>query len=164
MIKARSLKKATAALPSSPSKKVETVKFLAKQFNLKVHYSNQNKAGRSSNTLTEEEIDWLKEFFVQLNITYVTPGIKDQKYFGKDDRESMSAQKRYLLWNIQDIFGILNLNSNEGGESSNSKFSKEITFRQLYGFINSQPQVVCNNNLAVCVRFVKVRFTFRNPF
>ena len=39
-VKARSLKKAAAALPNSPRKNIETVKSLAKQSNLKVQYSN----------------------------------------------------------------------------------------------------------------------------
>ena len=48
---------------------------------------------------------------------------------------------------MQDILAILNLNSNEGAESFNRKFSKEITFRQLYGFIKSQPQLVYNKDI-----------------
>lgn len=55
--KAKNLKKVAAALPSSPRKKVEVVKSLAKKFNLKVQYSNQIKTGRPSNALTEAEID-----------------------------------------------------------------------------------------------------------
>ena len=79
----------------------------------------------------------------------------------------MFAQKRYLLWSMQDIPGILYLNSSGGDESFNLKFSKEITFHHHCGFINSQPQLVYNkvfHNLAVCVRLVKTRFTFPNPF
>ena len=146
-IKARSLKKAAAALPRSPSKKVEIVQSLAKQFNLKIQYSSKAKVGRPCNDLAEIEINWLKDFFDRPDITYTTPGMKDQKYLGKVNGESLFAQKRYLLWSMQDILGILNLNSNEGGESFNRKFSKEITFRQLYGFIKSQPQLVYNKDI-----------------
>ena len=39
-VKARSLKKAAAALSNSRRKNIETVKSLAKQSNLKVQYSN----------------------------------------------------------------------------------------------------------------------------
>ena len=55
--------KAAAALPSSLRKKAEILKSLAKQFNLKVQYSNQNKVDRPSNALTEADIDWLKKVF-----------------------------------------------------------------------------------------------------
>ena len=82
-IKARSLKKAAAALPRSPSKKVEIVQSLAKQFNLKIQYSSKAKVGRSCNDLAEIEINWLKDFFDRPDITCTTPGMKDQKYLGK---------------------------------------------------------------------------------
>ena len=126
-IKARSLKRAAvaAALPRSPSKKVEIVQSLAKQFNLKIQYSSKAKVGRPCNDLAEIEINWLKDFFDRPDITYTTPGMKDQKYIGKVNGESLFAQKRYLLWSMQDILGILNLGSNEGGESFNRKFSRD---------------------------------------
>ena len=43
--------------------------------------------------------------------------------------------------------GILNANSNEGGESFYLKFSQEITFRQLYGFIKNRPELVYDKDI-----------------
>ena len=148
-IRARSLKKAADALPKSPRKKVEIVKSLAKQFHLKVKYTNIiNKGGRPNSTLTEIENEWLNSFFERPDITYTTPGMKDQKYLGKVNGESTFAQKRYLLWSLQDITGILNQNDNGDGESFSSRFSKNITFRQLYGFVKSQPQLIYNRDIS----------------
>ena len=59
----------------------------------------------------------------------------------------MFAQKRHLLWSMQDILGLLNLISNEGVESFNSRFSKEMIFRQLYEFIKIQGQLVYNKDI-----------------
>ena len=117
---------------------------------------NQNKIDRSSNFLTQAEIDWLKEIFDRRYITYTRPGMKDHKYLGKVDRERMFAQKWYLLWRMQDILGLLNLISNEGVEIFNSKFSKEIIFRQLYEFIKIQGQLVYNRNISQSSCFCKI--------
>ena len=123
---------------------------------MKVQSLNQNKTERSSNSLTQAEIDWLKEIFGRRYITYTWPEMKYHKYLQKVDGESMFAQKRYLLWSMQDILGLLNLISNEGVESFNSKFSKEIIFRQLYEFIKIQGQLVYNKDISQSSCFFKI--------
>ena len=82
--------------------------------------------------------------------------MKYHKYLQKVDGESMFAQKRYLFWSMQDILGLLNLISNEGVESFNSKFSKEIIFRQLYEFIKIQGQLVYNKDISQSSCFFKI--------
>ena len=82
--------------------------------------------------------------------------------FRQSQKLSLNLKNPELKNCPKNILGILNLISNEGVQRFNSKFSKEITFCQSYGFIKSQPQVVYN--LAVRVRFVKRRFAFQNPF
>jgi len=105
--KARSLRKAASALPKSPCKKVEIVKSLAKQFQLKIRDHGQS-VGRPKNSLTDNELEWLSVFFERPDITYTLPGIKDHKYTGKVNGESTFAQKRYLLWTLGEIVDILN--------------------------------------------------------
>ena len=48
---------------------------------------------------------------------------------------------------MQDILGLLNLISNNGVESFNLRFSKEIIFHQLYEFIKIQRQLVYNKDI-----------------
>jgi len=105
--KARSLRKAASALPKSPCKKMEIVKSLAKQFQLKIRDHGQS-VGRPKNSLTDNELEWLSVFFERPDITYTLPGIKDHKYTGKVNGESTFAQKRYLLWTLGEIVDILN--------------------------------------------------------
>ena len=56
--KVRSLKKVENALPNSPRKKAEIVTSLARKFNLGIA-TPRNKSGRSKQTLTEEQVEWL---------------------------------------------------------------------------------------------------------
>lgn len=146
--KARSLRKAAAALPKSPSKKVEIVKSLAKKFNLRIQYDNRISPGRPKNELSEEEREWLESFFERPDITYTTPGRKDQRYLGKKDGESQYTQVRYLLWNLQDLLDILNgCAMTESGESFQARFSKKISFRQMYEFVKSHREFVFNKDI-----------------
>ena len=64
--------------------------------------------------------------------------------FRQSQKLSLNLKNPELKNCPKNILGILNLISNEGVERFNSKFPKEITFCQFYGFIKSQPQVVYN--------------------
>ena len=62
---------------------------------------------------------------------YTTPGVKDQKYLGKEIGESRYAEKRHLLWTLEEMHFILNGGALvETGKSFYVKFSKEVIFRQ----------------------------------
>ena len=95
--KGRCLRKVASALPKCPGKKMEIVKSLAKQFKLKIKYDNQPKVGRPKNNLADDDVEWLRVFFEQPDITYTLLGMKDQKYTGKVNGESTFVQRRYLL-------------------------------------------------------------------
>ena len=141
-------RKAMRALPSSPSKKVEIVKSLATTFNLRIKLNN---GGRPKNLLLKEEKDWLENFFMRPDITYITPGKNQQKYIGKKDGESQYAQIRYLLWNLNDLLQIANGNKLIDNSGFEEQFSKPITFRQLYEFIKEHPEFVYNKDTTVWV-------------
>ena len=80
----RSLQKAENALPKSPWKQKAVVTSLAKKFELKIA-PQQNNRERKRQELNKEEQSWLSEFLSQPDITYITPGKKDQIYMGKVD-------------------------------------------------------------------------------
>ena len=84
-------------LPKSRRKRKEFVPALANKFKLRIK-PTQSKAERPKNELTESEKGWLKNFLNEPDITYVTPGQKDHRYFGGVDGKSQYVQKRYILW------------------------------------------------------------------
>lgn len=106
-----------------------------------------NNGGRPKNLLSNEEKEWLENFFMRPDITYITPGKNQQKYIGKTDGESRYAQIRYLLWNLKDLFQITNGNKLVDNHGFEEQFSKPITFRQLYEFIKEHPEFVYNKDI-----------------
>ena len=124
------------------------VKTLAKQFNLKIQYNKQS-VGRPKNNLSPDELDWLTTFFERPDITYTLPGMKDHKYMGKKDGESVYKQKRYLLWTLGEIVDIFNgMSAGESGDGCFPvKFGKKVTFRQVYCFVKQHPEFVFNKNI-----------------
>ena len=107
---------------------------MAKKFKLRIK-PNQSKAGRPKNELTESEKEWLKNFLDKPDITYVTPGRKDNSYVGKIDGKSQYVQKRYLMWTLNDLLNIANGSSLIKNKSSfEFSFGKKIKFHQLYEY------------------------------
>ena len=66
------LLKADKALPSSPNKRTEVVGATAKKYKLRINLLPQ-KPGPKAQVLKEEEIDWLKQFLDNGDISYITP-------------------------------------------------------------------------------------------
>ena len=97
-IKSRSIKKAERSLPQSPRRKKEVIKSLASKFNVRVQLAQ--KAGRKKNSLSEEEIQWVIDFLNRADISYTTPGRRDNVYLGKVNKIKKFAQKHYFLWTI----------------------------------------------------------------
>ena len=80
----------------------------------------------------KDENQWLQRFFERSDITYITPGKNQQKYQGKVSAEKRFVQICYLLRNFN-MFEILNGTTlSRSDESFRKRFSKDITFRQLY--------------------------------
>ena len=67
------------------------------------------KSGRKNNFLSEEEQQWVLNFSDRANISYTTPGRRENVYIGVFNKVKKYAQKRYLLWKIRDIFNIINV-------------------------------------------------------
>ena len=75
------------------------------------------------------------DFLNRVDISYATPGRKDNVYLGMFQKVKKYAQKRYLLWTISELRSILNgtkLLASSLTDIFLSHFKKEITFRQLY--------------------------------
>ena len=124
------------------------MKSLAKQFKLKINYDHQPIVVRPKINLADDEVEWLRVFFKRPDITYTLLGMKDQKYTGKLNGESTLVQRRYLLWTLGEIVDILNdLPSTGTVGSIFSKFSKKISFRQLYDFVKNHPEFVFNRDI-----------------
>ena len=65
------------------------------------------KRGRKPKELMDEEKQWIWYSLDRADLTYINPGRKDHVYIGKKDGEQQYCQKRYLLWNLRDLFNIL---------------------------------------------------------
>ena len=94
--------------------------------------------------------------FERSGIIHAMPGMKDQKYLGK------YAKKYCLLWTSEEISFILNGGALvKTGKSFHFKFSKEVTFRQLYQFVKSHPELTLSKaypSPAACVKSVRIQF------
>ena len=147
-IKNRSLSKAQQALPKSPRKRNEIIGSLVNKFHLRVAFAPK-KAGRKRIDLTEEERKWLIEFLDRPDMTYTTPGRRDNVYIGKENGEKQYVQKRYLLWPLKDIVETANNNPLNIGmmDTFEDHFGKKISFSQLYNFIRSHKEYVYNKNI-----------------
>ena len=55
-----------------------------------------------------EEVDWVIEFLNQRDISYTSPGKKDNVHVGTFNKVRKLKQKGYLLWTIWEIFEIIN--------------------------------------------------------
>ena len=146
--KIRSIKKVEKALPKSPTKQKAVVRSLAQKFQLKILPLNEPpKRGRKKNELDEQESDWLEEFFNRSDVTYTTPGKKDQIYIGKVDGEKVFKQKKYFLWTLNELLDIVN----GGSIASNTEdfldaFGRKLSFRQLYDNVKQHKELVYNKN------------------
>ena len=106
---------------------------MANKFKLRIK-PTQLKAGRPKNELTESEKEWLQNFLDKPNITYVTPGRKDHRY--------------YLMWTLNDLLNIANGSSLIKNESSfEFSFGKKIKFHQLYEYIKSNREYVYKRDI-----------------
>ena len=94
-IKARTVERVNNSLPKSPRRKKEAIKSLASKCNMKIKLGRQ--AGRKKNCLSEEENKWVIELLHRADITYTTPGRRDNIYLGSFNKLKKYAQKRYLL-------------------------------------------------------------------
>ena len=53
----------------------------------------ENKAGRKKNELSQEEREWLENFFERADITYTKPGRRNTVYVGIDQGKVNTSKK-----------------------------------------------------------------------
>ena len=105
----RSVRKAEKSLPRSPRKRNAVVSSLTKKFQLRVlPQDSQSNRGRPKQDLDANEKSWLIDFLDRQDITYTTPGKRDQVYMGKINGKKVYEIKKYLLRSLNDLLGILN--------------------------------------------------------
>jgi len=145
----RSLRKAEEGLPKSPNKKMEVIGSLAKKYQMRIALSK--KKGRKCEDLSEEQVEWLREYLERPEMTYINPGKKDNVYIGKIDGKSQYVQKQYLLWTLKETLDIINgsefvgLSRNES--SFPEMFDKKLSFAKLYSFFKAHKQYVWNRDI-----------------
>ena len=144
----RSLRIGEKALPKILRKQKVVVISSAKNFELKIA-PQQNNRGWKRQEVTEEKQSWLSEILSQPDITYVTPGKKDQICMGKINGQKMLRQKKYLLWTLNDLLAIANGCSVSSNENNTfvTAFERKLSFRQLYEFIKSNKEYIYNKNI-----------------
>ena len=147
--RARSLKRAAEALPKSPRKKREVLETLATNvLKIKVPSVFQKKRGRPTKEISQEEENWLDNFFERPDVTRHSPKRKDNVYVGKIEGERRYLQVRYLLCTIREVQCIANTRESEGVESSFFEtFQKELTFRQVYTYLKKHKEIKWNRNV-----------------
>ena len=144
----RSVKKAEDALPFSPTKRKEVITGLAQRYQLRIKL--QESRGRKAFSLTDEQIEWLENTLERPDLTYITPGRKDNVYVGKNNEGVREyVQKRYLLWSLRDLLEILNGTKLDCGsnESFFKKFGSNLSFSLLYNYIKSQKHLIYNKDI-----------------
>ena len=58
--------------------------------------------------MSQDEIEGLEKLLERPDITYPTPGRRDTVYGDVIQCKRQYKQKRYLMWKIHDLLGIIN--------------------------------------------------------
>ena len=142
--KLRSLARVEKSIPKSPGKQVEIIKMMASK-HLKIRFYGKG-GGRTKNVQTFAEGEWLSAFLDRADISRQTPGRNDNVFIGKVNGEKKYAQKGYLQWTIRELLGIIDGKIPvEVCSTFPDSFDKDLTFRQLYEFLEKRKQYkICN--------------------
>ena len=142
---ARSVKKATQALPRSPRKRTTVIHKLVEGLPSGQRKNLDQKFRRKSGDVhadgrrpvfDNDKENFLIKFLEGADISYTVQERKDQVYVGKDkDGKSLYHAKHYLLWTVSDLVGLLNNSDSEG--SFAAKFNERVKFSSHYRFIKS---------------------------
>ena len=114
---------------------------LAQKF--KVRIKLPGKRGSKNRALTEDHENFLLDVFERSDLTYTNTGRKDNLYIDKMNGEKTFVQKHYLLWNLRDVFNIINT----GEKSYSNELGKVLSVTCFYNFIRKHKQFVCQNNI-----------------
>ena len=82
-------------LRKSPYKKPEVIEKPAEKYKVKFNFKKSTR-DRPHKDLSEEEKRWLTEFPARADLTYTSPGRKDNVYIGKENRERIYKQRLIL--------------------------------------------------------------------
>ena len=74
----KAIKRIKEKFPNSPTKKIQAINGLAKEQGLKLIDKMNQSVGKNVRSLPEEDIDEIKEFFINSDIVYTAPGLKDE--------------------------------------------------------------------------------------
>ena len=110
----------------------------------------KNKAGRKKNELSQQEREWIENFFGRADLIYTMPGRRNTVYVGMDYGKRQYKQKRYLLWKTRDLLGIKNISkviTTEQYASSPEKFQRYLSFRQLCELLKGHKEVAWNDQI-----------------
>ena len=117
------------------------------------------KWGRKAKELTGEEEQWIRYSLDRADLTYVKPKRKDHVYIGKKDEELQYRQKRYLLWNLQDLLNILNGNEVAGSTAGVKRLLTDLKSLYLSRYFTLSSEIT--NNSFITRTFRKDRTSVR---
>ena len=117
------------------------------------------KWGRKAKELTDEEEQWIRYSLDRADLTYVKPKRKDHVYIGKKDEELQYRQKRYLLWNLQDLLNTLNGNEVAGSTAGVKRLLTDLKSLYLSRYFTLSSEIT--NNSFITRTFRKDRTSVR---
>ena len=78
------------------------------------------------------------------------PGRRNTVYVGLDHSKCQYKQKKYLLWKIRGLLGIINASkviTNEQYASFPETFQRDLSFRQLYDFLKGHKELAWKDQI-----------------
>ena len=87
-------------------------------------------------------------FLDRFDVTYTTPGKRDQVYIGKTDGEKLYKTNKYLFWTLIEVLDIVNgcaATSIQCEDSFVNQFGRKVLFRQLYEWIKFNKHFIYQN-------------------
>ena len=77
----------------------------------------------------------------------MNPGKNDNVYIGKCDGVKQYEQKRFFLWPLRDVLGILNGSEISGNECYTQMFGQNLTFTLFYRFVKMHQECIFNKKI-----------------
>ncbi|CAF4747389.1 unnamed protein product [Rotaria sp. Silwood1] len=119
----KALKRAVHSLPKDINKRIMVVQHLAQNLNIISKTTHQHT--RQQRLLSIELKELVSQFYQRDDITYQLPGKRDYVTVTDDNGESMTLQKRILLYNIRETYQLfVNEYSNKNVDLSLTSFNE----------------------------------------
>ncbi|CAF3893073.1 unnamed protein product [Rotaria magnacalcarata] len=134
----KALKRALHSLPKDTNKRMMVVQHLAQNLNIISKTVRQHT--RKQHSLSIELKKLVIQFYQRDDITYQLPGKRDYATVTDDNGESMTLQKRILLYNIRETYQLfVDEYSNKNVDLSLTSFNE---LRPLFMYLSREREFV----------------------